>query len=169
MAKWPGSVHDAKMLRNSAIFPAFESPRPPLDGVILGDSGYMLRTWLMTPVTNPITRKQRSYNFAHSSTRSTVERSIGVAKNRWHCLRGGLRLQPAKACRVILVCLMLHNRARRLNIPEALPDSDSDSSSSSDSSPGNSDDDTADHQSIGERVRLASGKTARNRIIDRCF
>eukprot|EP00745_Piridium_sociabile_P033264 TRINITY_DN57006_c0_g1_i5.p1 TRINITY_DN57006_c0_g1~~TRINITY_DN57006_c0_g1_i5.p1 ORF type:complete len:132 (+),score=25.13 TRINITY_DN57006_c0_g1_i5:461-856(+) len=131
----------------------------------------MLCTWLMTPVANPTTRKQRSYNFAHSSTRSTVERSIGVAKNRWNCLRCGLRLEPAKACRVIMVCLMLHNRARRLNIPQAPSDSsDSDSdSSSSDSSPGNSDDDTEDHQTITERVRLASGKTARNRIVDRCF
>ncbi|KAL8569880.1 hypothetical protein ACOMHN_038572 [Nucella lapillus] len=70
-----------------------------------------------------------------------------------------------------MVCLMLHNRARRLNIPQAPSDSsDSDSDSSSfDSSPGNSDDDTEDHQTITERVRLASGKTARNRIVDRCF
>ena len=57
-----------------------EGNRPAIDGIILGDSGYMLRTWLMTPVVNPVTRKQSAYNNAHRCTRTTVERSIGVAK-----------------------------------------------------------------------------------------
>ena len=80
-------------------------------------SGYMIRLWLMTPVQRPTTRPQRRCNFAHSSTRTTVQRSIGVAKQRWHCLRCGLRLQPQKACKVILVCFMLHNCTRHLKFP----------------------------------------------------
>ena len=117
VARWPGSVHDAKMLHHPPLFPAFEGPRPPLDGVILGDSGYMLRTWLMTPVANPTTRQERRYNFAQSSTRTTVERCIGVAKQRWNCLRCGLRLEPAKACRVIIVCDVAQPRTPPQNPP----------------------------------------------------
>ena len=89
-------------------------------------SGYMIRPWLMTPVQRPTTWPQRRYNFAHSSTRTTVQRSIGVAKLRWHCLHCGLHLQPQKACKVILVCFMLHNCARYvyLKLPPPAHDSD---------------------------------------------
>ena len=87
-------------------------------------SGYMIRPWLMTPVQRPTTQPQRRYNFANSSTRTTVQRSIGMAKQRWHCLLCGLRLQPQKACEVILVCFMLHNCARHLKLPSPPHDSD---------------------------------------------
>lgn len=80
--------------------------RKPLKGLILGDSGYMIRDWLMTPILNPATQSEKNYNFAHSSTRTTIERYIGVAKRRWHCLRCGLRMEPARACQVI--CFLIH-------------------------------------------------------------
>ena len=41
--KWPGSVHDARILRQSAVYQAFEEEQAPLAGHLLGDSGYMLR------------------------------------------------------------------------------------------------------------------------------
>eukprot|EP00745_Piridium_sociabile_P006830 TRINITY_DN14383_c0_g1_i11.p1 TRINITY_DN14383_c0_g1~~TRINITY_DN14383_c0_g1_i11.p1 ORF type:complete len:164 (+),score=35.17 TRINITY_DN14383_c0_g1_i11:925-1416(+) len=157
VARWPGSVHDSRILRHSNLFADFEGPRPSVDGVLLGDSGYMLRPWLLTPVLHPTTREEIHYNFAHSSTRSTIERCIGVAKQRWQCLRIGLRVAPEKACKIIAVCLMLHNRARLLNIPEVpdvpddqdVPDNDPDSD-----------------DGLAERARVAAGQAARRRIIN---
>lgn len=125
VARWPGSVHDARILRNCPLFAAFEGNRPPMDGILLADSGYMIRSWLMTPVLCPTTWPHRRYNFAHSSTPTTVERSTGVAKQRWRCLCCGLRLPPQKACRVILVCCKLHNRSN-LKLPPSPDDSDAD-------------------------------------------
>ena len=49
VVKNPGSVHDARMLRESALWRMFENQPPILDGIILGDSAYPLREWLMTP------------------------------------------------------------------------------------------------------------------------
>ena len=81
VAKWPGSVHNARVLRESAVFNAFEkNARKPVDGLLLGDSGYMQRDWLFTPLANPTTRAERNYNARHMSARSSVERSISVLK-----------------------------------------------------------------------------------------
>ena len=172
VAKWPGSVHDARILRRSALFDAFEGPRKPVTGFLLGDSGYMLRDWLLTPIVNPRTQQEETYNFRQSSTRTAVERSIGVAKRRWHCLRR-LRLSPTKACQVITVCLMLHNRARKLALPDVESDSDD-----SDTDPQDSDTDQAAIPAAAaaegamppnERVRTAAGKVARNNLIEAYF
>ncbi|KAK7492131.1 hypothetical protein BaRGS_00016605 [Batillaria attramentaria] len=115
IAKWPGSVHDAQILWESELFQQCEGNNKPLRGFILGDSAYMQRDWLVTPVANPVREEERDYNYHHSSACTTVERAIGILKRPWHCLRR-LRLQPAKACRVFVVCALLHNKATMLNL-----------------------------------------------------
>jgi hypothetical protein len=60
VARWPGSTHDSRVLRNSSIGQKFE--RGELDGLILGDSGYALQPWLMTPFLNPSTPGENAYN-----------------------------------------------------------------------------------------------------------
>lgn len=86
----------------------------------LGDQGYPLKPWLMTPLTNPRTQQEQAYNRAHARTRSTVERAIGLLKGRWLCLSstgGTLQYRPEKVCRIILACCVLHNLAIRQGVP----------------------------------------------------
>ena len=110
-------------------------------------------------------RKEINYNFCHSSTRTTVERSIGIVKRRWHCLKG-LRVNPNKACIIITVCMMLNNRARLLNLPDPDSDEEDEGDDAGDDSDGNDD---AVIQPATERARVHTGNAARNRIINDFF
>ncbi|XP_033976858.1 putative nuclease HARBI1 isoform X2 [Trematomus bernacchii] len=78
VARWPGSTHDARILRESALQREFEAGR--INGLLLGDSGYPLKRWLMTPVIAERTAQERRYNEKHTQTRNIVERCIGVLK-----------------------------------------------------------------------------------------
>ena len=106
VVKWPGSVHDARIVRESSVFPAFEAVPPLRDGCLLGDGGYMLRPWLLTPHLNADNRAQQSYNFAQSSTRTTIERCNGVLKRRWHSLHGELRYVFWMIMQCICICFV---------------------------------------------------------------
>ena len=163
VAKWPGSVHDALVLRESPIFAAFEGNPKPLNGFILGDSGYMLRDWLLTPLLNTRNVKDEAYNTALCRTRCTVERCIGILKRRWHCLHTELRVAPRKACQIICACVTLHNRASSPAdlSDDDLSDSDDDDDSVATAQPGN--------VSITERARASAAKAARDRLIELVF
>ncbi|XP_039968735.1 putative nuclease HARBI1 [Bactrocera tryoni] len=78
---------------------------------LLGDAGYPLQPWLMTPYRSVNHGSQkRSYNMRHSKTRNIVERTIGVLKNRFRCLLGAreLHYSPERACQIVNVACALH-------------------------------------------------------------
>ena len=51
-AQWPGSSHDAHIMRYSEVHDKFEAGLMP-NSWLLGDSGYGLSNWLLTPYPNP--------------------------------------------------------------------------------------------------------------------
>ncbi|CAC5410615.1 HARBI1 [Mytilus coruscus] len=116
VVKWPGATHDAFILSNSSMPQIMED----MNGWLLGDSGYPLKKWLMTPLLNPHSEKEISYNKAHCQTRNTVERAFGVLKARFRCLHktgGSLQFNPPKSCKMIGACFRLNNKALKEGIP----------------------------------------------------
>ncbi|XP_050706066.1 putative nuclease HARBI1 [Eriocheir sinensis] len=116
VARWPGSTHDSRILRESGLWDIFEQNLAGPGCYILGDSGYPSKRWLLTPYPRPQEGHQAAYNSAHKRTRSVVERGIGQLKRRFHVLHGEIRLEPRKACRVIMACGILHNICKLRNI-----------------------------------------------------
>lgn len=86
----------------------------------VGDSGYPLEPWLLTPFSVVATPAERAYNDAHSKTRIIVERSFGSLKSRFRCLdkSGGILLyKPEKVAKIVVACVVLHNFCTRRKIP----------------------------------------------------
>ncbi|XP_063223351.1 putative nuclease HARBI1 [Bacillus rossius redtenbacheri] len=111
-AKWPGSVHDARVLRNSSLFRTMEGGwRPIPNAIILGDSGYPLLQWLITPTINCVHAGSLAFNRAHKKTRRIVENAFGILKEKFPCLNY-LRLSPIYAANVFKCCATLCNISR---------------------------------------------------------
>lgn len=84
----------------------------------LGDSGYPLRSYLMTPLANPATPGENLYNEALIRTRNAVERVFGIWKRRFPVVAYGLRLKLETIMAIIVATTVLHNLARDMNEPE---------------------------------------------------
>lgn len=90
---------------------------------LLGDAGYPLQPWLMTPVLNAEENTpEGAYTRAHIRTRNVIERFNGCFKARFRCIlkHRVLHYAPPKAAKIIYACAALHNICIERNID--LPD-----------------------------------------------
>uniref|UniRef100_A0A8C5AJ18 Putative nuclease HARBI1 n=1 Tax=Gadus morhua TaxID=8049 RepID=A0A8C5AJ18_GADMO len=115
VAKWPGSSHDAFVFNTSG-----------LSGWLLGDSGYLLKPFLLTPVANERTPQDMRYNQAHKKCRARVELKGLCMVWRCHDMSGGyLQYTPEKVVLFIKATAVLHNICRLANLPDPdIPDQD---------------------------------------------
>ncbi|CAG5001883.1 unnamed protein product [Parnassius apollo] len=86
-ASFSGATHDAHIWKNSQISQQLQELHNRGEAVwLLGESGYPLRPWLLTPIVNAEPGSAyEHYTNMHCLTRNTVERCIGVLKARWRC------------------------------------------------------------------------------------
>lgn len=109
---WPGSVHDSRIWRNSAPFRVMKENT--CGALILGDQGYGLAPWLMTPFRTLQTEEQQAFNKLHKRERCIIERCFGQVKQRFPILQHKIRLALDKTPSVVLSCFVLHNVAKYL-------------------------------------------------------
>ncbi|XP_018578346.1 putative nuclease HARBI1 [Anoplophora glabripennis] len=111
VARWPGSAHDATIFQHSSLKIHMEQNRFN-NGILLGDSGYGLKNYLLTPLLHPNIPAEQCYNEVHIRTRNTIERVIGIWKRRFPVLSIGLRLKIETIQDIIVATAVLHNIAR---------------------------------------------------------
>lgn len=122
-ANYPGSNHDSFIWRQSNIrnYLLQEFLANRIRGSwLIGDSGCMLEPILMTPFLNPQEKSPEArYNLSHIRARNTVERCIGVLKNRFRVLlqERTARYDPAVVGSLANTCATLHNVCVRFNMP----------------------------------------------------
>lgn len=89
---------------------------------MLGDSGYLLEPWLLTPFENPNQgTPEGRYNYAHKITRSIIERCNGRLKLvfRFILAERKLRYNPEMVGK-INACAILHNLTIRAEVEYAI-------------------------------------------------
>lgn len=116
LAEWPGSVHDSRIFKSSSLFARLSSGN--LQGILLGDNGYGLYPFLLTPYLRPNNDVQENFNVIHKRTRNAIERAFGQLKRRFHCLGSILRVRLDRVCSVIVASFILHNLAKRYRDPD---------------------------------------------------
>lgn len=104
---WPGSVHDARVFRNSSLFSLGSSLPPPF--FLIADSAYPLYRWILTPFRVPISRRMFRFNKHLSTMRIAVEHAFGRLKGRWRMLRRSLNVGFDDVNQYIFLAVLLHN------------------------------------------------------------
>jgi len=118
VARWPGSSHDTTIFKNSVIKQQFDSAKFG-DCVLVGDGGYPIMKYLLTPMLNPVTEVENLFNESQIVTRNPVERSYGVWKCRFPNLSVGIGVKLPTALAIIVATAVLHNIA--LKFGDAVP------------------------------------------------
>lgn len=77
--------------------------------MLLGDSGYPCRRFLMTPFLNPSTPAETAFNDALCRTRVLIEQTFGVLKKRFQALHHEILTEPPQAAVFVVACVVLHN------------------------------------------------------------
>uniref|UniRef100_A0A8C9ZE55 Putative nuclease HARBI1 n=1 Tax=Sander lucioperca TaxID=283035 RepID=A0A8C9ZE55_SANLU len=111
-------THNSFIFQNCSV--GTSSLVKQFDVIPLGDKGYPLTEYLITPLANPQTEQERRFNSMHTRTRTTVERCVGLLKGRWLCLESAgrtLLYTPEKASNIIMACGVLHNIALENGVP----------------------------------------------------
>lgn len=114
MARWPGSCHDQTIFNNSRLKHDFENRRFG-NFHLIGDSGYSLETYLLTPLQTVRSESESLYNESLIRTRNTVERKYGVWKRRFPILSVGIKVDINTAMTIIVATAILHNMAIEMN------------------------------------------------------
>ena len=119
---WPGSVHDARVLANSALYLKCNSKEwlqgdslhvnnTNLSIFLIGDSAYPLLPWLMKPfsISPNLSLQQKTFNYRICRGRVVVELAFGRMKARWRRLLKRNDMLVTNVPNVIAACCTLHN------------------------------------------------------------
>uniref|UniRef100_A0A3Q3F1G4 DDE Tnp4 domain-containing protein n=1 Tax=Labrus bergylta TaxID=56723 RepID=A0A3Q3F1G4_9LABR len=109
---YPGSVHDARVLRHSDVY--VHQLYPPQAWFLIEDGGYpciqdpiTLITPYQEPVQSPVHRR---FNGKLSRARLVVEQAFGIMKTRWRTIfLKAMEVRIPFAVEVITCCAVLHN------------------------------------------------------------
>ena len=79
--------------------------------VILGDSAYPVKSWLLPPYTRLTTMPsvKKIFNDEHVRGREPVERSFGHLKGRWRILLNEIDEETSRVKVTVMACCVLHN------------------------------------------------------------
>ena len=108
-----GAEHDSTAFKNSSLYKwllqHWESMAQK-GYYFIGDTAYGLRSFLLTPYDDTMHGSaEDNYNFFHSSSRISIECAFGEINLRWGIFWRALKFPLKMNCKIIDVCMRLHN------------------------------------------------------------
>lgn len=100
-------MHDSRIWSECRLKDYCDQGR--VNGIILGDSGYPCKSYLLTPLTQPQTPADARYQRAHAGTRVTIERCFGQWKSMFRALKDGLFISLPTVKTAIVAMAVLFN------------------------------------------------------------
>ena len=84
--------------------------------VILGDSGFPLKHFLMIPYKGDyLCKENRIFNYRLSRARMVVENSFGILAGRWRIFHTAIDGKPRFVKQIVMTCVLLHNFLMKRN------------------------------------------------------
>lgn len=120
-AGYPGSMHDARILRNSTLYqraeqgnilngPVVNVNKREIGPYLLGDSAYPTYPWLQKPFAEATTdSREIRFNRELSSARVKIARAFVCLKSRWRILQKRLDGDIHFSVKTAMACAVLHN------------------------------------------------------------
>lgn len=118
---WCGKEKDTSFFRNLALCEAMDQgsfvPGNPtmaigdveIPPLILGDTSYPLKKWLMIPFTGDLNSQKEHFNSRLSDCKMVAEQAFGRLKGRWRCLATRLEVAEENIIPVVVGSVVLHN------------------------------------------------------------
>jgi len=157
---WPGSVHDARVFRNSSFYKDYSNLIQG-DDYLLGDSAYPISPFLIPPFKDPSSRKQKEFNRFHSRHRVVVENAFGRLKARFGNLKD-LDIKTIKMGVLFTCCAIILHNFLEMNMD--IWDSDDNMNDIDDT-----DDDDDDSNRESDNTLKRNGQAKRNLIFHQHF
>lgn len=111
-AQWPGSVHDSRIWKQSSVYQIMSRFKGSF--CLLGDSGYGISPWLLTPFKKRDNREQEMFNVKHAKERVVIERVFGQLKQRFPLIGHKVKIALEKVPKIVVCCAVLHNISKHL-------------------------------------------------------
>ncbi|KHJ84807.1 transposase, IS4 family, partial [Oesophagostomum dentatum] len=155
--KFPGSVHDSRIFRESVIHGEFS--RGEKTGILLADSGYRAENFLLKPILRENrTPAEERFTRAQCRGRAVVERAFGSLKKQFLSLHSELRYSPQQCGKIMVTACALRNIAIELREEEFSDD------------PNNPvEEDQSFEENMLEVFDSAAGASLQQRIVDTYF
>ena len=123
----PGSVHDARLLRNSPLHSQVQAQPSvyfPHNTQILGDPAYPLESWLLVAYKDNghLSAQQRRYNTKLSMTHSVIERAVALLKGRFRRLKMLDMNRTDLIPKTVMACCTLHNFCLQVERADSVDD-----------------------------------------------
>ena len=118
---FPGNSHDAIIFQATEVWEklnehnfipdiAHKVADVNIAPLIIGDSAFPFKPWLLKPYTNAVpTEKHRYFNYGLSRAKMVTAEAYGQLKGRWRVLLRKNESEPSQVKTATLACMVLHN------------------------------------------------------------